>query len=263
MIFLGRCPFVIKSDLLIQERQVTKNNVFMCLKESFCLFTMCATKVRYYGRGVAPNERCMTLTHQVYLCLRHAHTPAWCQSMSLSLSRSFSHHPTATYQSSPLYSLCKRKRERAVKAKDRWWWIMCANLSGSILFPVTGTQCSCASSYICSSPYLPCRLQRSFSFSKYPSNLHSSFICSSSIYPSIHASIPPLAWQWCRAEKLWIIHQAGLFFPSPLPTFGSLWRWGTFGDAHATHTCTFTKDTINSLHSWIDCSMHVCLCNTL
>lgn len=75
------------------------------------------------------------------------------------------------------------------------------------------------------------------------------------IHPCIH---PSPGWQWCRAEKLWIIHQAGLFFPSLLPTFVLLWCWRTFGDVHATNTCTFTKDLISNLHGCIDCSVHVC-----
>ena len=194
------------------------------------------------------------------LCYAHSHQPD--ASVYLGASLSPSHHHSAIHLLpiilSSLCTICVRERARAAKAKEGWWWIMCANLSGIILFSVTSTQRSSVSSYVSSSPFFSLSLSEAFLLSRKLLQtftllhlLSVSFIYLS-IRPCIHAS---LGWQWCRAEKPWIIYQAGLFSPALLPTFGLPRRWGTFGEVHATHT---RKDIINN-HRCVDCRMHVCL----
>lgn len=97
-----------------------------------------------------------------------------------------------------------------------------------------------------------------FSSSNSPSKpstlLHLLFIC---LHPSIHCIIHPfLGWQWCRAEKPWIIHHAGLFFPARLPAFGLPWRWKAFGQRMQSITCAASS---------IVQHMHVCraVCNSV
>ena len=144
--------------------------------------------------SVAPS-----LSLSLSLCYAHSHQPD--ASVYLGASLSPSHHHSAIHLLpiilSSLCTICVRERARAAKAKEGWWWIMCANLSGIILFSVTSTQRSSVSSYVSSSPFFSLSLSPKLFF--FPENFSKpspSFICSpspSSIYPSVHASMPPLA----------------------------------------------------------------------
>lgn len=237
--------------------------VFSSCWEQKCIIMCARLKMRDTWHMTMCKCRLVALSLLHYA---HSHQPDADVCLGASLSPSH-HHPAIHLLPiilSSLCTICVREWARAVNAKEGWRWIMCANLSGIILFSVTSTERSSVSSYVSSSPFflslsLVLSLPEAFLLSrKLFANLHPPLICSpspSSIYPSIHASMPSLGWQWCRAETPWIIYQAGLFFPALLPTFGSPRRWGTFGEAHASHT---RKDIINNL-SCVDCPMHVCL----
>lgn len=160
-----------------------KNNTF---KRQFCVCVVVLVGGRGGAGGLLLKMKDAWPQQRVSVFLRHR--ADWCQSMSLSHSLSFSHPHSA--KQLPLGTVCERERERA---RESCWWIMCADLSGSILFFVTSTLCS--AHLRLSSPLV----FFFFILSKYPSNLHHrSFALHLFIHPSVHPSLPWLTVVSCR-----------------------------------------------------------------
>lgn len=254
---------------LCQEKR--EKIIYACVQRELFVFSSCweqkciimCARLKMRDTWHMTMCKCRLVALSFALCTL---SPAWCRCMSRSISVSLSpssRHPSATYHSVfTLHNLCERMSE----SSERKGGVAVDNVCKFVRdHPVL---CNKYTALFC---LLLCLFVSFFSLSlvlslpeafllsrKLFANLHPPLICSpspSSIYPSIHASMPSLGWQWCRAEAPWIIYQAGLFFPALLPTFGSPRRWGTFGEAHASHT---RKDIINNL-SCVDCPMHVCL----
>lgn len=176
-------------------------------KESYLCFhrvgnksaSLCARGSKWETHDTWP---CVSVALSLSL-LHYAHSHQPDADVCLGASLSPSHHHPAIHLLpiilSSLCTICVREWARAVNAKEGWRWIMCANLSGIILFSVTSTERSSVSSYVSSSPFfLSLSSSLSLKLFFFPENFLRTFILLSfalrllhlSIHPSMHPCLP-------------------------------------------------------------------------
>lgn len=172
--------------------------VFSSCWEQKCIIMCARLKMRDAWHMTMCKCRLVALSLLHYA---HSHQPDADVCLGASLSPSH-HHPAIHLLPiilSSLCTICVREWARAVNAKEGWRWIMCANLSGIILFSVTSTQRSSVSSYVSSSPFfLSLSSSLSLKLFFFPENFLRTFILLSfalrllhlSIHPSMHPCLP-------------------------------------------------------------------------